>query len=84
MITGGSLSSQGDFIIGQKYEQNNYLIQPDPKLPGSYTPHNLPLLTTLPEAFVGRNEELDKLTKLLHPPGSRVLITGMGGVGKSE
>ena len=84
VITGGALSSQGDFIIGQKYEQNNYLIQPDPKLPGSYTPHNLPLLTTLPEAFVGRNEELDKLTKLLHPPGSRVLITGMGGVGKSE
>ena len=86
VITGGAISSQGDVIIGQKYEQYNYLIKnkPSPKLPGSHTPHNLPLLTTLPEAFVGRNEELDKLTKLLQPPGSRVLITGMGGVGKSE
>ena len=86
VITGGAISSQGDIIIGQKHEQYNYLIKdrPSPKLPGSYTPHNLPLLTTLPEAFVGRNEELDKLTKLLQPPGSRVLITGMGGVGKSE
>jgi hypothetical protein len=33
---------------------------------------------------VGRAAELQRLTALLAPEGSRVVLTGMGGVGKSE
>jgi len=56
---------------------------PGPRLP-KHTPHNLPERTTTPEHFVGREAQLEKLGELLAPPGSRVLLTGMGGVGKSE
>ena len=54
-----------------------------PRLP-KHTPHNLPERTTTPEHFVGRDAQLEKLGELLAAPGSRVLLTGMGGVGKSE
>jgi len=54
-----------------------------PRLP-KHTPHNLPESTTTPEHFVGRDAQLEKLCQLLTPPGSRVLLTGMAGVGKSE
>ena len=54
-----------------------------PRLP-KHTPHNLPESTTTPEHFVGRDAQLEKLGELLAAPGSRVLLTGMGGVGKSE
>ncbi|MFN9623417.1 MAG: tetratricopeptide repeat protein, partial [Cyanobacteriota bacterium] len=47
-------------------------------------PHNLPDRTTTPDRFVGRAEELKTLAELLAPEGSRVYLTGMGGVGKSE
>jgi hypothetical protein len=56
---------------------------PGPRLP-KHTPHNLPERTTTPKHFVGRDAQLEKLGELLAPPGSRVLLTGMGGVGKSE
>ncbi len=56
---------------------------PGPRLP-KHTPHNLPERTTTREHFVGREAQLEKLGELLAPPGSRVLLTGMGGVGKSE
>ena len=49
-----------------------------------HTPHNLPDRTTSPDRFVGRAVELQRLTALLAPEGSRVVLTGMGGVGKSE
>jgi hypothetical protein len=48
------------------------------------TPHNLPDRTTSAERFVGRSQELTQLKSLLAPEGSRVYLTGMGGVGKSE
>jgi tetratricopeptide (TPR) repeat protein len=57
--------------------------KPKPTLP-PYTPHNLPERTTSAERFVGRSQELEQLTRLLAPEGSRVYLTGMGGVGKSE
>jgi tetratricopeptide (TPR) repeat protein len=56
---------------------------PGPRLP-KHSPHNLPERTTTPGHFVGRDAQLEKLGELLTPPGSRVLLTGMGGVGKSE
>ncbi|MFN7820660.1 MAG: tetratricopeptide repeat protein [Cyanobacteriota bacterium] len=49
-----------------------------------FTPHNLPERTTSAERFVGRSQELTQLKSLLAPEGSRVYLTGMGGVGKSE
>jgi hypothetical protein len=52
--------------------------------PNHYTPHNLPDRTTRSERFVGRDAELHRLAELLTPEGSRVYLTGMGGVGKSE
>ena len=52
--------------------------------PNPYTPHNLPDRTTSTERFVGRDAELQRLAELLTPEGSRVYVTGMGGVGKSE
>jgi tetratricopeptide (TPR) repeat protein len=52
--------------------------------PNPYTPHNLPDRTTSSERFVGREAELQHLAELLTPEGSRVYLTGMGGVGKSE
>ena len=59
------------------------LAQPGPN-PNPNTPHNLPQPTTSTERFVGRADELQRLAKLLSPEGSRVYLTGMGGVGKSE
>ena len=56
-----------------------------PALPTSHTPHNLPAdLATAPEHFFGRDQDLQRLSNLLRPPGSRVFLTGMAGVGKSE
>jgi len=52
--------------------------------PNLYAPHNLPERTTTPDRFVGRANELKTLAELLAPEGSRVVLTGMGGVGKSE
>jgi tetratricopeptide (TPR) repeat protein len=52
--------------------------------PNPHTPHNLPDRTTSSERFVGRDAELQRLAELLTPEGSRVYLTGMGGVGKSE
>ncbi|MFN9644918.1 MAG: tetratricopeptide repeat protein, partial [Cyanobacteriota bacterium] len=52
--------------------------------PNLYTPHNLPDRTTSPDRFVGREAELQRLAELLAPEGSRVYLSGMGGVGKSE
>jgi tetratricopeptide (TPR) repeat protein len=49
-----------------------------------FTPHNLPERTTSAERFVGRSQELTQLKSLLAPEGSRIYLTGMGGVGKSE
>lgn len=84
VITGGAFSSQGDLVIGGKHEHHSYVLPPKPRLPSAHTPHNLSPFTTRPPAFIGREEELETLTRLLQPPSSRVLITGMGGVGKSE
>jgi tetratricopeptide (TPR) repeat protein len=58
--------------------------KPNPQLPQSHTPHNLPDRNTDPSRFVGRNVQLAKLLELISPAGSRVFLTGMGGVGKSE
>jgi tetratricopeptide (TPR) repeat protein len=55
----------------------------NPTLPAA-TPHNLPDRTTSSDRFVGRAAELQRLAELLSPDGSRVYLTGMGGVGKSE
>jgi len=55
----------------------------NPTLPAA-TPHNLPDRTTSSDRFVGRAAELQRLTELLSPDGSRVYLTGMGGLGKSE
>ncbi|MFM9104232.1 MAG: hypothetical protein ACKOPS_24135, partial [Cyanobium sp.] len=52
--------------------------------PNPHTPHNLPERTTSAERFVGRAAELQRLAKKLAPEGSRLYLTGMGGVGKSE
>ncbi len=52
--------------------------------PNLYAPHNLPDRTTNPDRFVGRAAELQRLADLLAPESSRVYLTGMGGVGKSE
>ena len=52
--------------------------------PNPYAPHNLPERTTTPDRFVGRADELKTLAELLAPECSRVYLTGMGGVGKSE
>lgn len=48
------------------------------------TPHNLLERTTSSDRFVGRSKELKKLPNLLASEGTRVYLTGMGGVGKSE
>jgi hypothetical protein len=58
--------------------------KPNPQLPQSHTPHNLPDRNTDPSRFVGRNLQRAKLLELISPAGSRVFLTGMGGVGKSE
>jgi hypothetical protein len=57
--------------------------KPIPTLP-YHTPHNLPERTTSPDRFVGRANELLRLAELLATEVSRVYLTGMGGVGKSE
>ncbi len=56
----------------------------NPFAPRDRIPHNLPDLSLVPHRFLGRKEELKKLAIKLGASGSRVLITGMGGVGKSE
>ena len=58
--------------------------KPNPQLPQSHTPHNLPDRNTDPSRFVGRNVQREQLLELISPAGSRVFLTGMGGVGKSE
>jgi tetratricopeptide (TPR) repeat protein len=58
--------------------------KPNPQLPQSHTPHNLPDRNTDPSRFVGRNLQREQLLELISPAGSRVFLTGMGGVGKSE
>jgi tetratricopeptide (TPR) repeat protein len=58
--------------------------KPNPQLPQSHTAHNLPDRNTDPSRFVGRNVQREQLLELISPAGSRVFLTGMGGVGKSE
>jgi tetratricopeptide (TPR) repeat protein len=85
LITGGTLSSGGDQFIGGEHEHHTHLPPaPKPELPNTHTPHNLRYRTTSPDRFVGRATELQRLAQLLAPEGSRVYLTGMGGVGKSE
>ena len=85
LITGGTFQPGGDqFIGGEHVHQTHLPPPPDPKLPDTYTPHTLPERTTSAECFVGREAELQRLAELLTPEGSRVYLTGMGGVGKSE
>jgi tetratricopeptide (TPR) repeat protein len=85
LITGGTLSSGGDQFIGGEHEHHTHLPPaPKPELPNTHTPHNLRYRTTSPDRFVGRATELQRLSQLLAPEGSRVYLTGMGGVGKSE
>jgi tetratricopeptide (TPR) repeat protein len=92
VIAGSNLNSAGDLVIGDQVggvkvmgdQHIHPAPKPRPELPTSHTPHNLPELTTAPDRFVGRKAQLDKLSQRLEPPGSRVLLTGMGGVGKSE
>jgi tetratricopeptide (TPR) repeat protein len=92
VTTGGTFNSSGDLVIGDQVAGDKVMgdkhihqaPKPTPALPASHTPHNLPDRTTPPDRFVGREARLNELTKLLEPQGSRVLLTGMGGVGKSE
>jgi hypothetical protein len=85
LITGGTFQTGGDqFIGGEHVHQTHLPPPPDPKLPDTHTPHNLPERTTSAERFVGREAELQRLAELLKPKASRVYLTGMGGVGKSE
>jgi len=84
VITGGEFSAGGDLVIGEKHEHTHLPPPPKPELPDSHTPHNLPERTTSPDRFVGRAKELKALADLLASDGSRVYLTGMGGVGKSE
>ena len=73
----------GDKVLGDK---NVYLPAPQrPSLPEDQTLNNLPALgATADYGFVGRKEQLQKLSELMDSPGARVFLTGMGGVGKSE
>ena len=87
VITGGNLAPAGDVVFGDQVAGDKHIHQaptPRPELPTSHTPHNLPDRNTTPDRFVGREARLNELAKLLEPPGSRLLLTGMGGVGKSE
>ncbi|MFN9661287.1 MAG: hypothetical protein ACK6BC_13125, partial [Cyanobacteriota bacterium] len=84
VITGGTFTAERDLVIGEKHEHTHLPPPPKPELPDSHTPHNLPERTTSPDRFVGRAKELKALAELLAPEGSRVYLTGMGGVGKSE
>ncbi|MEB3335178.1 MAG: tetratricopeptide repeat protein [Cyanobacteriota bacterium] len=62
--------------------------RPDPvgtaRTGGFQAPNNLPIRSTSAQRFVGRTAELQRLDDLLAPEGSRVFVTGLGGVGKSE
>ncbi|MFN9644880.1 MAG: tetratricopeptide repeat protein, partial [Cyanobacteriota bacterium] len=84
VITGGTFTAERDLVIGDKHEHTHLPPLPKPQLPESHTPHNLPERTTTPDRFVGRADELKTLAELLAPEASRVYLTGMGGVGKSE
>ncbi len=79
----------GDKVAGDKVagDKNVYVHQPpkpNPQLPKFHTPHNLPYPNTDPSRIVGRSVQHEQLRELISPEGSRVLLTGMGGVGKSE
>ena len=74
----------GDKIAGDKHVHHYPTPKPNPQLPQSHTPHNLPDRNTDPSRFVGRNLQREQLLELISPAGSRVFLTGMGGVGKSE
>ncbi len=82
LITGGTFQPGRDQFIGG--EHTHLPPPPAPKLPDTHIPHNLPDRTTSSERFVGRDSELQHMAELLTPEGSRVYLTGMGGVGKSE
>jgi hypothetical protein len=71
-------------IAGDKHVHHYPPPKPNPQLPQSHTPHNLPDRNTDPSRFVGRNVQREQLLGLISPAGSRVFLTGMGGVGKSE
>ena len=84
LITGGTFQAGRDQFIGGEHNHTHLPTAPEPKLPETYTPDNLPDRTTSAERFVGRAAALQRLAELLAPEGSRVYLTGMGGVGKSE
>ncbi len=83
-IKGGTFQAGRDQFIGGEHNHTHLPTAPEPKLPETYTPDNLPDRTTSAERFVGRAAALQRLAELLAPEGSRVYLTGMGGVGKSE
>ena len=80
-ISGDKFS--GDKVLGDKHVHLPAAVSPS--LPQGQTPHNLPALgASADHGFVGRDVQLQKLSELLEPPGARVFLTGMGGIGKSE
>jgi tetratricopeptide (TPR) repeat protein len=81
---GGAFTSQEDLALGVYRSFVLDLLVAAGLSPIRPTPHNLPERTTSAERFVGRAQELAQLGSLLAPDASRVYLTGMGGVGKSE
>jgi len=81
-----NVSAQGPLVLGNLIQQTSH---ERPTLPKGQTPHNLPstghTAAGAPgKGFVGRKEQLQNLTELMEPPGARVFLAGMGGIGKSE
>ena len=79
----------GDVVLGDNHEHVHLPAPQRPSLPKGQTPHNLPscggtAAGTPGHGFVGRDEQLRKLSELMKTPAARVFLTGMGGIGKSE
>ncbi len=71
--------------LGNALQEAEMALKRTEKTPSLSPPAFLPTLPEHPTPFIGRHEELQKITDLLHNPQCRLLsLTGMGGVGKTR
>ncbi len=76
----GSITAGGDVIVGDTTYINNYFAGQEVKIPHRLTNY----IPTNAEYILGRDTELETITKYLEAKKPTVLVNGIGGIGKTS
>ncbi len=76
----GSITAGGDVIVGDTTYVNNYFAGEEVKIPHRLTNY----IPTNAEYILGRDTELETISKYLKAKKPTVLVNGIGGIGKTS